>query len=455
MVDSGMTVRTACVIGAGPAGLAAGKALADRGVQFDWFEKGTMVGGLWRIDNDNGDVAAYTTLHLNSSRLRTQFPSFPMPSDWPDYPSHELVAQYFQGFAEVHGLLPRITFGASVTSVEPLPGPGPVGSHGWAVRTTSTPTRYYRHVLVASGHHSVPRVPALPGQFTGATMHSHDYRDPSMLAGKDVVVVGVGNSGMDIACDAAGTARSVHLVTRRGVHVLPKYAFGRPIDMLTGPLNGYLPFPVERRLYELVQRFSTGRPQDRGLPVPDHRLLEAHPTVSAALYDLVGHGDIVVTPMIDRLDGAQVHFVDGRSTHADLLVYATGYDVALPFLDPAVVDTTGNEMPLYLRVVSPDRTGLWFLGFVQTVGSNIALFEYQSAWVADLLTGQSVLPPPEHMRERIARDRAAMAHRYVHSERHTMQVDYWRYIRAMKEARARSPHPRLRDRLAVPGAGLR
>ncbi|MGB9374603.1 MAG: NAD(P)-binding domain-containing protein [Jiangellales bacterium] len=445
----------AAIIGAGPAGLAAGKALAERGLTFDWFEKGSMVGGLWRIDNDNGGVAAYKTLHLNSSRFTSQFPSDPMPDDWPDYPSHELMAQYFQEFAEQHGLLERITFHAEVTSVEPLPGPGKPGEHGWAVTTSATGTRTYGAVLVANGHHGTPHMVQFAGEFTGESFHSHDYVEPSVFTDKDVVVVGVGNSGMDISCDAAKVARSVHLVTRRGVHVLPKYAFGKPIDTLASPINGYVPFVVERTLYEVVQRLSSGRPQDRGLPKPDHRLLHAHPTVSAELYDRVGHGDIVVTPTIERLDADTVHFIDGTSTHADVLVYATGYDVSLPFLAPEVYSATDNAMPLYQRVVSPDRPGLYFIGFIQTVGANIALFEYQSAWVADLLTDAVVLPTEDQMRDWIGADQAAMAKRYTRSQRHTMQVDYWRYIRAIKEARARKPHPSLLDRVTAPLAGLR
>ncbi len=414
-----------------------------------------MVGGLWRIDNDNGGVAAYKTLHLNSSRFTSQFPSDPMPDDWPDYPSHELMAQYFQEFAEQHGLLERITFHAEVTSVEPLPGPGKPGEHGWAVTTSATGTRTYGAVLVANGHHGTPHMVQFAGEFTGESFHSHDYVEPSVFTDKDVVVVGVGNSGMDISCDAAKVARSVHLVTRRGVHVLPKYAFGKPIDTLASPINGYVPFVVERTLYEVVQRLSSGRPQDRGLPKPDHRLLHAHPTVSAELYDRVGHGDIVVTPTIERLDADTVHFIDGTSTHADVLVHATGYDVSLPFLAPEVYSATDNAMPLYQRVVSPDRPGLYFIGFIQTVGANIALFEYQSAWVADLLTDAVVLPTEDQMRDWIGADQAAMAKRYTRSQRHTMQVDYWRYIRAIKEARARKPHPSLLDRVTAPLAGLR
>lgn len=444
----------ACVIGAGPAGLAAGKALADRRIEFDWYEKGSMVGGLWRIDNDNGQAVAYQTLHLNSSRQRTQFPSYPMPRDWPDYPSHRLVAQYFQGFAEDNGLLDRIAFNSEVTRVEPLPGMGRPGDGRWAV-TCNGERRTYRSVLVANGHHSVASVPQFPGEFTGECFHASAYRDPTVFVGKDVLVVGVGNSGMDISCDAAAVARTVYLATRHGVHVLPKYVLGRPIDHFAGRANGYIPFALERFGYEALLRLTVGRPQDRGLPQPDHRLLEAHPTASAQLYDRVGHGDIVMKPSIEELDGDKVRFVDGSVEHVDTLVLATGYRVAFPFLAPEVVDPAGNRMPLYQRIVSPDRPGLYFIGFIQTVGANIALMEYQSEWVGDLILGRAALPSREEMRRWIEHDQAAMARRYVRSERHTMQVDYWRYVRAMKQERARRTDPSSLDGLRRLLAGLR
>ncbi len=427
----------ACVIGAGPSGLAAGKALADRGISFDWFEKGSMVGGLWRIDNDNGGAAAYQTLHLNSSRPLTQFPSFAMPEDWPDYPSHELMARYFQDFAERFSLSERITFNCPVTSVVPLDGPGSPGSNGWSV-TTPQGTRSYRSVLVANGHHSVPNIPEFAGEFTGSSFHAHEYLEPEIFEGRDVLVLGVGNSGMDIACDATKLASHVYLATRHGVHVLPKYAFGRPIDQFGSPLSAYLPFPVERKLYELMIRFSVGRPEDRGLPKPDHRLLSAHPTVSSDLLDRVGHGDIVMKPNIERFDGEVVHFEDGSSEHVDLLVYATGYRIALPFLEKDLYDPAGNAMPLYQRVLTPKLPNLFFLGFLQTVGSNIPLAEMQAEWVGDLLTGACVLPPEREIEEWIAADQAAMARRYVRSGRHTMQVDFWRYANALAQCRKRT-----------------
>jgi hypothetical protein len=416
--SSGGFDREACVIGAGPAGLASAKALVDRGMDFDWFEKGSMVGGLWRIDNDNGGAAAYETLHLNSSRPLTQFPSHPMPEDWPDYPSHELMARYFQDFADSNRLTERVTFNTEVQEVEPVEGPGRPGEHGWRV-TTPAGTRTYSCVFVSNGHHSEPRIPEFPGEFTGESFHAHEYITPEVFEGKDVLVI------------------SVSVVTRHGVHVLPKYAFGRPIDQFGTPVNAWIPFRLERRVYEIVQRFSTGRPEDRGLPRPDHRLLSAHPTVSSEFCDRVGHGDIDMKPGIERLGGKTVHFVDGTSIEVDTLVYATGYTVSLPFFDPDLYDPADNAMPLYQRVLTPELPGLFFIGFVQTVGSNIPLMELQAEWTGDLVTSTCVLPPEDEMREWIASDQAAMKRRYVRSARHTMQVDFWRYANALKLARMR------------------
>jgi hypothetical protein len=432
------------VIGAGAAGLAAGKALLDAGIDFDWFEKGSFVGGLWQIDNDNGGAAAYESLHTNSSRPLTQYPSFPMPADWPDYPSHELMAQYFEAYADAFGLWEYIRFNTAVERVERLP------DGGWEVTTSDGTTRQYAHVVVANGHHSVPKVPTFPGSFTGRIMHAHDYRTPDIFRGKRVLVVGVGNSGMDIACDASRNAEATYLSTRHGVHVLPKYALGKPIDQLSNPLTAYLPFEVERRLYEAIVRVAAGTPTGRGLPKPDHRLLGAHPTVSAELLDRLGHGEITMKPDITSLDGTTASFVDGTSAEVDLVVLATGYRITFPFLDPALIDPADNQLRLYQRVVPPHLPGLWFVGFIQTVGSGIALFEYQAQWVADLIAGRCSLPSAAEMEHWLAADQRALGKRYLRSTRHTIQVDYWRYIRALQSERGRSSLVgRLRSLLPV------
>lgn len=134
---------------------------------------------------------------------------------------------------------------------------------------------------------------------------------------------------------------------------------------------------------------------------------------------------------------------------------ATGYQVSLPFLAPKVYDPAVGAMPLYQRVLTPERPGLYVLGYFQSVGSGIPLMELQAEWVGDLIAGTSVLPPEAAMRRWIDDDRAVHADRYGGSPRHAGQVDFWRYRRALLEARALRPNPSLRDRLARPLLGLR
>lgn len=221
-----------CVIGAGSAGLACAKNLYLAGVPFDCFEKGSRIGGNWLIDNPNGVSACYDHLEISTSVRRMAFSDFPMPADYPPYARHDQVAAYFDDYAEHFGLLPLITFDTEVTSVEPV-DPGDQGGDAagemrgtgrWRV-TTRGPggevTRDYDAVIVCNGHHWYPRLPdpAYPGQdeFAGEQIHAHSYRDASQLAGRDVVVVGAGNSALDISSAAAHREQRDDLAASRPV----------------------------------------------------------------------------------------------------------------------------------------------------------------------------------------------------------------------------------------------
>ena len=136
-----------------------------------------------------------------------------------------------------------------------------------------------------------------------------------------------------------------------------------------------------------------------GLPEPDHKLLEAHPTVSSELLPRLGHGDIAVKPNIDRFVGGRtVRFVDGSEEEIDLVVYCTGYKITFPFFDDAVFSAPDNRLPLYRRVASVERPGLFFIGFIQPLGPIMPLAEAQSEWVADLPAGRAALPSAAEMR---------------------------------------------------------
>src|SRR5215217_677861 len=426
---------TVCVIGAGSSGIAAVKALDERGFEFDCYEASDRVGGLWVFGNRNGRSAAYRSLHINTSRDRMQYADFPMPASYPDFPHHTQIAAYFDAYVDHFGIRDRISFETLVTRVQRLP------DGRWEVSTDSGTTRTCDALVVANGHHWDPRwpEPAFPGQerFASVQIHSHDYKgdDPLFFRDKSVVVLGMGNSAMDIAVEASFTARATYLAARRGAYVIPKYVFGRPLDSLGA--SPRIPFELRRRAQEAILRLIVGDMERYGLPKPDHRFGEAHPTVSDDALSRIAHGEITPKPSIVELTESTVRFADGSAVDADIVVYCTGYKVTFPFLDPDLISAPGNDLPLFRRVFHPDVPGIYFVGLLQPIGAVMPLAEIQSAWICDHLAGRYHLPGDAELRADIEAERAAMFKRYVASRRHTMQVDFDDYVLATKRERRR------------------
>jgi dimethylaniline monooxygenase (N-oxide forming) len=429
-----------CVIGAGSSGIASCQVLGARGVAFDCFEKGSEVGGNWRYENDNELSSAYRSLHINTSRGLMAYRTYPMPDDYPDYPNHFQIARYFDDYVDHFSLREKIRFRAEVLNVVPINGE-------WEVtvreRDGGEESHRYRAVLVANGHHWDPRwpEPPFPGsdQFEGEQIHVHHYREPEILRDKRVLVLGIGNSATDIAVEASRIAEKTFLAMRRGAYVMPKYLNGKPTDEAASKLLTMMPLAVQRFVLGRMLGLTAGDMTAYGLPQPDHKLLEAHPTVSAELLSRLGHGDIEIKSNIDRFSGDRtVHFVDGSEEKIDLVVYCTGYKISFPFFDEDLVSAEGNRLPLYRRVVSVEQPGLYFIGLIQPLGAIMPLAEAQAEWVADLLGGRGTLPPPAEMRAEISAVEEKMKKRYVASKRHTIQVDFQPYLRELRRERKRA-----------------
>ncbi len=428
------------MIGAGSSGITACQVLSARGIPFECFEKGSQVGGNWRYENDNEMSSAYRSLHINTSRGLMAYKTYPMPDDYPDYPNHFQIASYFDDYVDHFGLRERIQFRTEVKSVEPVDGEWDVTvEDGDGKRRTHR----YRAVLVANGHHWNPRrpEPAFAGsdEFVGEQMHVHHYREPEILRDKRVLVLGIGNSATDIAVEASRIAEKTFLAMRRGAYVMPKYLNGRPTDEAASKLLTLMPLAVQRFVLGRMLGLTAGDMTAYGLPKPDHKLLEAHPTVSAELLSRLGHGDIEVRPNIDRFAGGRtVRFVDGSEAEIDLVIYCTGYKITFPFFSEDLVSAADNRLPLYRRVVSVENPGLYFIGFIQPLGAIMPLAEAQSEWVGDLLSGRGTLPSPAAMRVEIEAAEKKMRKRYVASKRHTIQVDFQPYMREIRRERRRA-----------------
>jgi cation diffusion facilitator CzcD-associated flavoprotein CzcO len=428
-----------CIIGAGSTGLTACQVLKARGLPYDCFEKGSQVGGNWRYENDNGVSSAYRSLHINSARKLMSFKAFPMPESYPDYPSHWQVAEYFDAYVRRFGLGETISFNTEVVSVAPV-------DDEWEVTVRDAEgerSERYRAVMVANGHHWDPRwpEPAFPGadEFEGEQIHVHHYREPETLVGKRVLILGIGNSGVDIAVESSRIADSTFLAIRRGAWVLPKFINGKPVDESAPPATSYLPLAVQRFFMGRALKIAVGDMETYGLPTPDHKLLEAHPTVSSELLPRLGHGDIEVKPNISRFAGGRtVVFDDGSEEEIDLVIYCTGYKMTFPFLPEDVFSAPDNRMPLYRRVVEPDHPGLYFMGFIQPLGPIMPLAEAQAEWVADLLRGKATLPSSAEMHAEITAYERWLKKRFVASKRHTVEVDFHPYLRQIRRERKRA-----------------
>jgi len=412
------------VIGTGAAGLTAIKALRDAGADVTAYDKGDRPGGLWVNNSSSGISPAYDSLHLNTSKGRTEFADYPMPEEWPDYPSVDHVAGYLADYAQEFGLLDRIRFGTTVTSVERDDGDG-----SWAVESEPGGAERFDAVVVANGHNWSPRWPSppYPGDFDGAEMHAHDYSNQEAFRDKRVLIVGMGNSAMDIAVDASFVSRGpVLLSARRGVHIVPKYLFGRPADA-TGGAIAFLPWRLRQSLAQTMLRVGVGKPQSYGLPAPAVGLFQNHPTISDTIMHRLTHGEVESRPGIERMDGGSVRFTDGRADEVDVIVWATGYEVTIPFLSERWIGPDAEKLPLYRRVFHLDDPTLGFVGLMQSTGAALPIVEQQSKLFAAFLAGRYALPDRAEQERTVAKTLAAATKRWGQS-RPAMRVDFDRFV---------------------------
>jgi len=416
--------RTA-VIGAGISGLTAGKMLDDYGVPYACFESSDRVGGNWAFGNPNGHSSAYRSLHIDTSKHQLSFRDFPMPDSFPDFPHHSQIKQYLDDYCDAFGLRDAIEFGNGVVDARHLP------EGGWELETERGESRRFDLLVVANGHHWDPRCPDFPGEFTGETLHAHHYIDPSTpldFRDQRILVVGLGNSAADIAVELSSKALGNHLTlsTRSSAWLVPKYIAGRPGDKYyrTTP---YLPLSWQRKFVQWTQPLLSGRPEHYGLPTPNHKLFEAHPTQSVELPLRLGSGDVQPKPDITRLDGRTVHFQDGTSDDFDVIIYATGYNITFPFFDPEFISAPDNRIDLYKRIFLPGIDDVVFAGFAQATPTLFPFVECQARLIGAYAVGNYRPPTESEMRRVITTDQQRYTGHMLDRPRHTQQVDHFLY----------------------------
>jgi hypothetical protein len=360
-----------CVIGAGAAGISALEQLRKAGHEVDCYEKTDRVGGHWHTD--------YDALHLITARDQTFFEDFPMPADYPHFPRRDQVRAYMESYAKHHGHYDIIRFNTCVTSVTPIATDGPIGSAGWTVTLDNGEHRDYDGVLVGNGHLWDQFIPNVPGEFTGKQIHSGSYKNTGEIEGNRVLVVGAGNSGCDLAVDAAQHRLEVDIVVRDGVYFQPKTFFGVPRQQVDF-LSEFSPSDQDL-IARLLARVSIGEWHDYpGMPQPEHDTLAGGPTVvNDLLLYWIHHGRIKVRPGISQFDDNTVTFADGTQDEYDTILWATGFKPSLPFLDESLIQRRkGVPLRYGAGVVPAGLENLYYIGLAAPRGPQIPVYGIQA-----------------------------------------------------------------------------
>ena len=424
-----MTILDVGIVGAGPSGLMLARRLAATPTTFEVFERNADVGGIWDIDAPGSPV--YESAHFISSRTLSGFPGFPMPDDYPDYPDHRQVLSYIRAYADRFDLRRHISFGNSVERASAADG-------FWELRLGDGNIRRCRYLICANGVTWVPNAATWPGEFNGEVRHAVTYRSPREFAGRRVLVVGGGNTGADIACDASAAADQAFWSLRRGYHLIPKHVMGKPSDVFAeqGP---NLPHWLEVRIFTGILRALNGDLRRFGLPKPDHRLFESHPLMNTQILHYLSHGDCIAKPDITSFDADEVVFADGSRERIDLVITATGYHQTCPFLDDGVLETTGGRPDLYLGMFARNHPNLAALGLIEFAAAAYPTFDRMAEVIvadATAAPGSGTAETFRHLKANHHPDLKG-GRRYIDSNRHANYVELDTYLKILKKVRAK------------------
>jgi thioredoxin reductase len=347
------------IIGAGPVGLAVGKSFKEAGIQFDQVEADDDVGGNWYH-------GTYKSAHILSARRVMEYPDFKMPEDYPDFPSSGQMLAYYRSYAAHYNLTKAILFNTKVIYVNPIE------DNLWEVTFADYSTKIYKGVIVCNGHHWSKNYPEYEGTFTGDSFHSKDYKSSDQLRDKRVLVIGAGNSAFDIASESARVSAKNFLSVRRGIWIFPKTFMGKPLASISVP-----PIPdwVRERLIKMMLKLTIGSHKEYGLPKPESKVFDRHPTVNTETLMHVKHGRTIIKGAVKKFLGTQVAFEDGSIEDIDTIVYATGFKTDYPFIPKELCRVEKAHVKVYGFSMYDNYKGLYLVGWMQPrggVGSLIA-----------------------------------------------------------------------------------
>lgn len=416
-----MKNKRICIIGAGPAGITALKNVLDEGLEAVAYDRNNEVGGNWLYSEEITHSSVFETTHIISSKTLSQYDDFTFDDFDPnvsDYPSHRELAAYFQAYARRFHLYDHIEFETEVLHAERL------SDEQWEITIEQDGVKskeYFTDLIVCNGHHWNPRMPEFPGQFDGEFIHSHHFKKAAPFAGKRVLVIGGGNSACDVAVETSRVSERTVISWRRGYRIIPKFILGKPTDIV-GEKMTWLPLRLKQFVSDITSRLIIGPNRYYGLPEPDTKFGQTHPTVNDELLHRIRHGKVHPKGNIRRLDGQTAHFEDGSREAFDVIIACTGFIITHPFFDRSFIDYSEGPVPLYLKMLHSEYQNLYFIGLFQPLGCIWPGAELQAKIAARELAGK--WKRPRNMQKAVEKEVRNPHYQQIDTPRHTITVDY-------------------------------
>ncbi|KAK3750838.1 hypothetical protein RRG08_033654 [Elysia crispata] len=439
---AGPSGQRVAIIGAGASGISAIKCCLDEGLLPVCFERTPAFGGLWRYTDIpvEGQGCVMKSTVINVSKEMMSYSDYPTPREFPVFMHNTQVLEYFKNYTEHFDLEKHIVYNTEVlwiTKAENFPKYGQWKITTRDISSGEEKTDTFDYVIVCTGHHAEKHVPAFPGleEFEGKVIHSHEYRKPQGFEDKRVLIVGIGNSGGDVAVELSRYSKQVFLSTRQGTWIFNRVsAMGLPLDMLL--TTRFMTYLKDQFSFYLANMFVSWRLNKR----IDHKLyslqprygpLHQHPMVNDDMPNRIICGAVKVKTDVKRFTATGVEFVDGTAEDGiDVVVLATGYSFGFPFIDKEVIDVIDNEIDLYQNVFVPDldRHTMAIIGCVQPFGAVCPVAEMQCRAAVRVFKRKAFLPSAAEMRQAIRAQHAFNTQRYAPSRRHSIQVEIIPYM---------------------------
>ncbi|XP_062989542.1 dimethylaniline monooxygenase [N-oxide-forming] 2-like [Elgaria multicarinata webbii] len=441
------------VIGAGVSGLTSIKGCLEEGLEPTCFEQSSDIGGLWRFTEkvEENRASIYNSVITNSSKEMSCFSDFPMPDHFPNFLHNSKFLEYLRLYAQHFDLLKYIRFKTIVVRIEKSQDYSSTGQ--WTVITEKDGKQecfIFNAVMICTGHQIEAYTPLefFPGfeKFKGSYFHSRNYKSPEGFQGKTAVIIGMGNSAADIAVEICRTAKKVSLSTRGGTWVMSRvFDSGYPWDTIfhtrfSNMIRNSLPWFLLRWVVE--QKMNQWFDHENYGLVPQNRSLMKEPVFNDDLPSRILCGAVTVKPLVKEFTETAVIFEDGTAEeNVDVVIFATGYSVAFPFLDKSVIKVEDNRVQLYKHVFPThlEKPTLAVIGLIQPLGPIMPTSELQVRWATRVFKGLSSLPSESVMVADTIKRNEKRIKWFGTSRSQSIQTDFIEYLDELAVASGSKP----------------